>query len=233
MDNLPAQLFPLLVTVLIILIPVLLIALVVWLFIRARRLAEERRLMLKQTAQMMGWTYLPFAELSMIPNLASYYLFSQGHSKKIENMMYGEIDGGRAAVFDYYYVTGSGKNRSTHNQTVVYFQSRQLQLPLFSLRPENVFHKVFGALGYQDIDFAQRPDFSKRYLLRGQDEQNIRQVFSDRVLAFFETNPQRISTDAGADQLFFYQENVPVAPQNVRQFVEWGRGLLHLFKNPW
>jgi carbonic anhydrase len=233
MDNPFPQLFPLLITVLMLLIPVLLIALVVWLFIRARRLAEERRRMLQQTAQMMGWTYLPFADFSMIPNLESYYLFSQGHSKKIENMMYGEIDGGRAAVFDYYYVTGSGKNRSTHNQTVVYFQSRQLQLPLFSLRPENVFHKVFEAFGYQDIDFAQRPEFSKRYLLRGQDEQNIRQIFSDRVLAFFETNQERISTDAGGDQLFFYQENVPVAPQNVRQFVEWGRGLLHLFKNPW
>lgn len=232
MDRLLTQLFPLLVTFLIVLIPILFIALVVWLIIRARRLAEERRRMLQQTAQMMGWSYLPVGDFSMIPNIGSYHLFAQGHSKKIENMMYGEIDGGRAAVFDYYYVTGSGKNRSTHSQTVAYFQSRSLQLPLFSLRPENVFHKVFGAFGYQDIDFAQRPEFSKRYLLRGQDEQNIRRIFSDRVLAFYESN-QRLSTDAGADQLFFYQENVTVRPENVRQFVEWGRGVVQLFRNPW
>src|ERR1043165_5833572 len=155
MDRLFTQLFPLLVTFLIVLVPVLFIALVVWLIIRAKRLAEERRRMIQQAAQMMGWTYLPLADFSMIPNIGSYHLFSQGHSKKIENMMYGEIDGGRAAVFDYYYVTGSGKHRTTDNQTVAYFQSRSLQLPLFSLRPENVFHKVFGAFGYQDIDFAQ------------------------------------------------------------------------------
>src|SRR3982751_4500297 len=105
MDSLFTQLFPILVTGLMLLIPVLFIALVVWLIIRARRLAEERRRMLQQTAQMMGWAYLPTGDFSMIPNLGSYHLFSQGHSRKIQNMLYGEIDGGRAAVFDYYYVT--------------------------------------------------------------------------------------------------------------------------------
>nr|MDQ5837547.1 hypothetical protein [Acidobacteriota bacterium] len=215
------------------LIPVLFIGLMVWLFVRARRLAEERRRMLQSVAAQMGWAFTDDdASFSMIPNLGTYYLFSQGHSRKIENMLYGEVDGGRAAVFDYTYVTGHGKHRQRHYQTVAYFQSRDLSLPSFSLRPENVLHKVFGAFGYQDIDFAQRPEFSKQYLLRGQDESAIRRTFSDRLLAFYETNP-RLSTDGGADQLFFYQENVAVSPENVQQFVQWGRGLLHLYKNPW
>jgi hypothetical protein len=203
--------------------------------IRARKKAEERRLMFQQVAQMMGWAYMPVGNFAMIPNIASYYLFTMGHSysRKIENMMYGTVDGGRAAVFDYTYVTGGGKNSQRHNLTVAYFQSNDLRLPLFSLRPENVFHKMFGAFGYQDIDFTNRPEFSRRYLLRGQDEQNIRNVFSERVLSFYETQNQHFSTDAGGDQLFIYQEGVRVSPESLRPFVEWCRGLVNQFKNPW
>jgi hypothetical protein len=226
------QLVPLFFTLFAFLVPALIIGLMIWLFIRAKRQAEERRRMLQSAAGQMGWAFAAEASPSMIPNIGSYYLFSQGHSKKMQNMVYGELDGGRAAVFDYAYTVGHGKNSHRYNQTVAYFQSGNLSLPLFSLRPDNVFHKLFGAFGYQDIDFAQRPEFSKLYLLRGQDEAGIRRVFSDRLLAFYETN-QPLSTDGGGDQLFFYQENVRVSPENLQQFVQWGRGLAALFKNPW
>lgn len=226
------KIIPIFFTIFIFLIPVLFITLVVLLFIRARRQAEERRRMLQYVAGQMGWAFAADANASMIPNLGSYYLFSQGHSKKMQNMLYGEVDGGRAAVFDYAYTVGHGKNSHRYNQTVAYFQSGNLSLPFFSLRPENFFHKLFGAFGYQDIDFAQRPEFSKLYLLRGQDEAGIRRLFSDRILSFYETN-QRLSTDGGGDQLFIYQENVRVSPENIQQFVQWGRGLAGLFKNPW
>ncbi|HEX8138810.1 MAG TPA: hypothetical protein VF544_14680 [Pyrinomonadaceae bacterium] len=226
------QLVPIFFAALGFLIPAAIIGLMIWLYLRARRQAEERRRMLRNVAAQMGWAFAEEPPASMIPNLGSYYLFSQGHSKKMENMLYGEIDGGRAAVFDYAYTVGHGKNRHRYYQTVVYFQSHNLGLPLFSLRPENVLHKLFGAFGYQDIDFAQRPEFSKRYLLRGQDEAGIRRLFSDRLLSFYETN-QRVSTDGGGDQLFFYQENVRVNPENIQQFLQWGRGLALLYKNPW
>lgn len=235
MDQLISQLTPFLPTIFIIIVPLLFIGFMVWVFIRGRQKIEERRLMFQQAAQMMGWAYLPAGNFEMIPNITSYPLFTTGNSwtRKIENMMYGTVDEGRAAVFDYTYVTGAGKNSQRHNLTVAYFQSNKLRLPFFSLGPENVFHKMFSAFGYQDIDFANRPEFSKRYLLRGQDEQNIRNVFSERVLSFYETQNQRFSTEAGGDQLFIYQDGVRVSPENIRPLVDWGRGLVNLFKNPW
>jgi hypothetical protein len=235
MDQLIQQLIPLLSTALIVLLPLLFIGFFVWMFIRGRQKMEERRRMLQQVAQMMGWAFMPVGDFAMIPNIASYPLFKSGspYSRKIENMMYGTVDGGRAAVFDYTYVTGGGKNSQRHNLTVAYFQSNNLRLPIFSLSPENVFHKMFSALGYQDIDFGNRPEFSKRYLLRGPDEQNIRNVFSDRVISFYETQNQRFSTEAGGDQLFIYQDDVRVSPENIRSFIEWSSGLVNLFKNPW
>jgi hypothetical protein len=147
-------------------------------------------------------------------------------------MMYGTVDGARAAIFDYRYTVGHGKHSHTYSQSVVYFQSERLNLPSFSLRPEGFGHKLISALGYQDIDFANRPVFSSKYLLRGPDEQAIRYAFHDAVLAYYENN-LKISTDGGAGEIVFYRQNVRVEPQNVRPFLDWGRGMLNLFQRQW
>src|SRR5215213_4268999 len=196
MDRLFTQLFPLLVTSLMLLVPALFIGLIIFLYVRAKRKAEERTRLMQMAAAQTGWTFVPTASFSMFPGLEQFQLFSHGHSKEILNMLYGEVDGMRAAVFDYAYVTGHGKNRHRYYQTVAYYQSGKLSLPLFSVCPENMLHKLIGAFGYQDIDFGNRPEFSSKYLLRGQDENSIRRAFTDRVLSFYEANPG-ISTEGG------------------------------------
>ena len=144
--------------------------------------------------------------------------------------MYGEAQGVKAAVFDYIYVTGSGKNQQTHFQTVVYLERPNLMLPMFALRPETIFHRMISALGYQDIDFGQRPDFSKQYLLRGQDEPAIRQAFNDRLLAFFESYPGTC-LDAGSDQLFIFRANYRLQPHEIEGYVGLGLHALNLLRH--
>ncbi|MEC9473853.1 MAG: hypothetical protein VX584_04130, partial [Actinomycetota bacterium] len=64
--------------------------------------------------------------------------------------------------------------------------AEDLQLPTFVIRPENLFHKIGSTFGYQDIDFDAHPTFSKRYLLRGPDEEAIRNTFTDEFLSSYE-----------------------------------------------
>jgi hypothetical protein len=208
------------------------IGLIVFLVIYANKKAAERTAAMQQAANALGWSFTADAPLSMIPGIERFYLFSQGHSKKLYNMMYGMMDGARAAIFDYRYTVGHGKNAHTYSQSVVYFQSERLSLPFFSLRPEGFGHKLISALGYQDIDFANRPAFSKKYLLRGEDEQGIRRVFHNAVLDYFENN-LKLNTDGGGNEIFFYQQNVRVVPQNVRAFLGWGVNMLSLFQRAW
>ena len=147
------------------------IAGVVVLFARyAKKRERERTLGLKSSATLLGWQFAEEAPLTYLPNLENFALFSQGHSKRIKNLMYGETNGVKSALFDYIYVVGSGKNQSTYYQSVVYFEPSRLNIPFFSLRPENVLYKLIAAFGYQDIDFGNRPIFSSKYLLRGTDE---------------------------------------------------------------
>jgi hypothetical protein len=197
-----------------------------------RKRERERTRQFANVANLLGWQFAEAADMSWIPNLEKFALFSQGHSKSLNNVMYGELNGVKAALFDYYYVTGHGKHRSTHNQSVAYFEPRQLNLPFFSLRPENALHKIISLFGYQDIDFGNRPDFSSQYLLRSQDEVALRNCFNDALLGFYEMN-QGASTDGGGNQLFIFRQNSRTEPHEAQRFLDWALQLQGLYSSRW
>ena len=189
---------------------------------------KERTRVLQLSATQLGWSFAARAPMNMIPGLERFALFNQGHGREIRNFMYGEATGVKAAVFDYFYVTGSGKNRQTHAQSIVYLEPTYLNIPFFSLRPENFMLKIFTAFGYQDIDFGQRPVFSKTYILRGPDEPAIRRTFNDGLLSFYENYPGT-STDGGGNQLFVYRGGYRFQPHEIQSYVGLGLTVANLF----
>ncbi len=206
-------------------IAVLVLVLIVTLY--QRKKARERLMIMQSAAAQLGWTFSAEVPWNYIPGLDRFTLFTQGHSKQIKNMMYGEAKGVKAAVFDYNYTTGSGKNSATFYQSVVYLEPANLNVPYFSLRHENIMSKFLSVFGYQDIDFGQRPNFSQQYLLRGQDEPAIRRTFNDRVLAFYENYPGTC-TDGGGNQLFLFRAGYRFQPQEIQGYVGLGLELMTL-----
>lgn len=203
------------------------IPLIVFIYLYQRKKEKERTQQMQMIAGQLGWNFAEEAPLDMIAGLDRFTLFNSGHNKQIKNMMYGTASGIKAAVFDYIYVTGSGKNRQTHYQTVVYLEPGNLNIPFFSLRPEGFFTKIMTAFGYQDIDFGQRPDFSNKYILRGQDELAIRQAFNDRLLAFYESYPGTC-TDAGGNQLLLFRSGYRFQSHEIQTFIALALNLLNL-----
>jgi len=205
-----------------------LIAAIVLVTMHHKKKERERTQALKSSATMLGWQFAEEAPLNYLPNLESFALFSQGHSKQIKNLIYGETNGVKAALFDYIYTVGHGKHQHTSSQSVAYFEPRNLKIPSFSLRPENVMHKLISALGYQDIDFGHRPTFSSKYLLRGVDEQGIRKVFTDALLSFYEMS-DGACTDGGGSQLFIFRPGYRTPPHEAQTFLNWAESLQRLF----
>ncbi len=189
---------------------------------------KERTRQLQLLASQMGWSFAADAPLNMIAGLEQFALFDSGQGKRITNFMYGQASGTKTAVFDYAYTTGSGKNRQTHRQSVVYLEPNSLNLPHFSLRPEGLISKILTAFGYQDIDFGQRPEFSRQYILRGPDEAAIRRTFNDALLSFYEANPGTC-TDGGGNQLFVFRGGYRFQPQEIQQYVGLALQVLNLF----
>lgn len=210
----------------VIILAVLIIAITIGLVAHYRE--KQRTEELLATADSLGFSFSPEAEPSLLGTLSHFHLFSQGRGRKIKNVMRKRMAGVEVVLFDYQYTTGSGKHSSTHYQTVALFESQRLQLPDFTLRPEDVFHKIGGFFGYQDIDFEAHPAFSDTYLLQGRDEAQIRAVFTAEVLSYY-VQHWRACTEGSEQQLVYYRDHQRETPARMQGFLDRGLSVLGLF----
>ena len=112
-------------------------------------------------------------------------------------MMEGRNGGLQWKIFDYYYVISHGKSRETRSQTVFLIEKPGINLPHFSLMPENFLTKMANMFMMKDIDFDNHPVFSKKYLLTGSVEDSIRQFFDERKIRYFENTDLSIKNIPG------------------------------------
>jgi MFS superfamily sulfate permease-like transporter len=63
-------------------------------------------------------------------------------------------------------------------------------IPDFSLTQENFISKVLQTVGYHDINFNDYPLFSEKFLLKGEEESQIRKFFTKTLIHFFENHTQ-------------------------------------------
>ena len=156
--------------------------------------------------------------------------------KATENVLHG--DSGQLGYEDEFqvwvadYMQQSGK--SILRQTVILFRSPELSLPQFSMRPENLAKKIAFRFyhGYKDIDFEYHQagaEFSKKYLLGGAVESEVRTLFTDKVLNFFATHPDKLCVAGLGGKLILYRPAQSIKPENIAAFMEEGLEVFRLF----
>lgn len=205
------------------------ILLVIAVFAIGAHIWEKRRTeAFKQLADELSFDFFPTGRAGLLSEMTGFYLFGIGHSQTIFNLLQGTAGGLQISIFDYRYVTGSGKNRKVSTQSVFVAHREGMDLPMFTLRPENIWHKIGSMFGMQDIDFESHPKFSKRYLLKGPDEEAIRELFTPEVLDFFEQKSGL--TVEGSGDVLLYSTYKRLSPDSVRQFMADGFEILNLFQ---
>ena len=185
------------------------------------RMGKKRTKQFALISAELKLNFFPKGTTSLFERLKPFHLFSKGWSRKIKNLMEGEANKVELAIFDYQYTTHGGQHPQTHRQSLLFIHSPKLYLPDFSLRPENVFHKIGGSFGYKDIDFETHPIFSKSYLLRGENEAAIRGLFNNELLNFIQSQ-QKICIEGSGDQIIFYRHKSRVKPEEVESFMKEG-----------
>lgn len=146
-------------------------------------------------------------------------LFFYGRKKILKNIIQGEMYNLRFRLFDYQYTIGmrNGGSSITHKQTVLLFESKELCLSNFSVRPESIVEKILSVFGSQDIDFEHHPKFSAQYLLRGLSETEIRQIFNDQVISLFEKQVH-LCCEGRENQIIFYRQSTLLKPEELIKF---------------
>ena len=181
-----------------------------------RRTARRHTQAMRTIARELNLKFNPEGHEELHQSLKRFHSATLGPYSTMTNLMYGQREGTDIALFEYEY--SRGKNNQIR-QTVIWMQRRGTRMTEFSLRPEGVWNQLGGWSGHGDINFESHPGFSRDYLLRGDDEEAIRDLFTEDVLDFYQSHPELI-TEGEGNKLLFYREAVLVPPQGIRSFLE-------------
>lgn len=193
-------------------------------------ISRKRQAGLKSLAEELGFTFAEKAPLSYLADIPPFWLFSQGRQHRLNNIIEGKTETVDVRIFDFRYMTSSGKNTNHHAVTVVAIGSPELNLPEMRGRPETMLDWIGLTFDGKDIDFESRPGFSKAYHLHGADEAAIRALFNDELFDFFEGQKSAYFESKGKWFLFcHFERTLPVT--KIRELFKSGFSLYLLFKD--
>ena len=127
-----------------------------------------------------------------------FRLFSKGSRRRMKNHLKWESERVTIHLADYFYTTyqntGQGRSSKVHRQTVCILEKEGSSFPKSFLRRERgLIDWVGEKFGTQDIDFEDDPDFSKAFMLKG-DEIQTKNVFSRELRQHFLENRKSFRT---------------------------------------
>ncbi|MFN0018690.1 MAG: hypothetical protein ACKVP0_10555 [Pirellulaceae bacterium] len=192
---------------------------------------KKRREALAKAAGDLGLEFFPQGVPGLLEAVMRFELFSSGRGHTVANTIRGLTDDVELTIFDLTYTTGSGKNSSTHRQTIIRFASSRLNLPDFTVSPEWFLHKIAKLFGVKDINFDEDPQFSKAFLLQGLSEPAIRQLFGTALRAWF-SQRSGITAAGRGDQLFFFRAGQRVNADRIPGLLEEGFQFFKLVAAP-
>ncbi len=191
-------------------------------------LDRRRATAIQMFASVMGFTLGGQDQNAIAPLVRNFALFQRGHTRAVKNLIYGDIGDATVYIFDYAYTAGSGRRTNTIWQTVVLFHCPSLTLPDFSLAPQYCPYEAIEQLGYCDVAFIGFPKFSKRYRLQTNNDVQIGQTFTPRILNFYQSQ-QQIYTEGSGAQLVYYQLGKRVNAAQWQSLLDSAQQVYRLF----
>ena len=98
--------------------------------------------------------------------------------------------------------------------------SYETNIPDFTIAKEFLSDRIAERFGAQDIDFKEYPEFSRKYVLKGADEQAIRNLFQEPVVRFFEKH-EGLYMEVHNNKILIHKNKV-LKPEELEYFLEEG-----------
>ena len=148
----------------------------------------QRKKELATWANSAGLTFSPRPDHSYDNRYPGFGCLRRGHSRYAYNIASGDWKDRWLEAFDYRYVTGQGKNRSTHTFSAIIIRT-DLPLKPLHIRSENAFDKLTEFFGADDIDF-ESDKFSREFYVKSPDKKWAYDVLHQRTMEFLLAQPK-------------------------------------------
>ena len=149
-----------------------------------------------------GFKFTPGYQSLDEAECGNFFLFTNRRSPGVYNVGERSIRDSRISLFDYKFTARTRKKRRTIHFTVTEVRTAA-PLPICTVQPETIFSKIAQAAGYQDIDFAHDPEFSKRFVVRAAEPAQISAMLTAELREFFSTFPD-LNFESGPDGFIWY-----------------------------
>ncbi len=163
---------------------------------------QQRKQALQEWAAGRRWRYAAKGLRDLRTRFAGLKILDRGHSRGSGNAITGNLDGHEAICLDYKYVTGSGKNRTTHRIGMVILDCGFPTIPLL-IRREHAFDKVGEFLGADDIDF-ESGEFSRKFYVKSNDRKWAYDIIHGRTMDYLMQAPA-VSIEFGMGEIAVYR----------------------------
>jgi MFS superfamily sulfate permease-like transporter len=135
-------------------------------------------------------------------------------------------------IADITFNEGGAFTAETFNTTMMVLQLNK-KIPIFTMEKEGVLEKIFDRVmtytGYKDIDVEMSPDFSKKFLIMGNKEAEIRSFFTDDIIRFFEDH-QIYHIESNGEALFIFDKIKLARTDETIAFIDYAKELASLLK---
>ena len=185
---------------------------------------SNRQKNLEQLAQQLKWSYEPKIESD--PKGIDRFLFFES---KVINYSVNVLYNSHFRLFDLSFSEGAFITKEDLKATFLLFESPE-KLPVFVLDKEDFKSTLYQWAGFDDINFTNHPDFSKRFNLRGNDRVAIRKLFHSELIYFFESHPI-FHIESNGSHLLIKGKDRLSSLQEIKIMLAFAKDLMTLLEN--
>jgi MFS superfamily sulfate permease-like transporter len=156
-------------------------------FMKKGDVLSTRQKKLNEFAKEVEWNFKTNSVFK-VPLLEAFPFFRTKTIDHAYNSFAGNHKGIDFKLMDVEFYEGEFIAREVHKLTILLI-SPTIKIPKFRLDKERIFDRIAGMAGFEDHDIEGYEDFSKRFLLQGEDKEGINQFFSRELIFFFESHP--------------------------------------------
>ncbi len=164
----------------------------------------NRQELLKETAKDLNYNYTNNRNYDT-SNLEDFSYFKT----KTINHTYNEISKKDVVfkVFDVEYYEGEFIAKELVRATMLYTELDH-KLPIFSIHREGLLEIFYHYAGFKDIKITNEPEFSKKFYVRGDNDNAIKELITPELANFFIENPNFHVESNGFALLIFTKERL-------------------------
>ena len=164
--------------------------------------------------------------------LKRFHFFEIRPIERKSNALKGSFDESNMSweISDVTFNEGDAFSAETFNTTLMVLKLNK-PIPVFTMEKEGLFEKIFDRVmaltGYKDIDFEMYPNFSKRFLITGKEETEIRSFFTDELIRFFE-NHQIYHIESNGEAIIIFDKIKLARTDETLALIEYTNALAKL-----